>query len=406
MKLAKYLSLATKMLLTNKLHSGLTILGLIIGNASVISMIGIGQAAQRLATAELESFGPNMLYVIPDNLNLKKANLGRPKTLVLADAEAIATQVPSVQSVAPQIRQQEVITYTNKNLKSALVGTTPEFLTVRNFAVQSGGKFFAHNDLKRNNQVVVLGAELAKILFGDINPVGKTLRIKTLSFKVIGILEPKGSVLESNQDKAAFIPLSTMANKLVGETSPYGVEVSVIAFSAKDSESVRAAQFQVANLLRLRHNIKDNDDFEIHSQKKFLQTSNLISVALTLVLVGISGISLVVAGIGIMNLMLLSVKARTAEIGLRKAVGACHMDILMQFLMEALILSLIGSASGIVIGVSGMLIVDVATPLKTMVSPSAIVVAVGVSGGIGLFFGVFPAQQAAKLDPIVALRSA
>ncbi|MGK7872134.1 MAG: ABC transporter permease [Xenococcaceae cyanobacterium] len=406
MKIVKYFRIAGKMLLANKLHSSLTILGLIIGNASVIAMVGVGQGAQRLATEELESFGPNMLYVIPDNRNVKRAISGNPRTLVLSDAEAIATQVPSVEAVAPQIRRKELITYTNKNINAQIVGTTPEFPLVRNFQVAAEGKFFTNSNLKRSDQVVVLGPELAKRLFSNENPIGKKVRIKSVSFQIIGVMEPKGSLMESNQDEAAFIPLTTMANRLVGQTSPYGIEVSVIAFSAKDKASVRAAQFQVTNLLRLRHKITDADDFIIHSQKKFLQTSNLVAAALTISLVAIAGISLMVAGIGIMNIMLMSVKARTSEIGLRKAVGACQQDILIQFLIEAVILSVAGGLIGTIIGASGVLIIGVATPLNATVSPLAVTLAVGVSGSIGLFFGVVPARQAAKLDPIVALRSA
>ncbi len=405
MKSFKYFRMASKMLLANKLHSSLTILGLMIGNASVIAMVGVGEGAQKLATSELESFGPNMLYIIPDNRNVRRATLGQPRTLVLSDAEAIATQVPSVKAVAPQIRKKELITYTNKNINAQLVGTTPEFPLVRNFNLAAGGKFFTDNDLTRSNQVVVLGPELAKRLFEQQNPIGKKVRIKSVSFQVIGVMQPKGSLMESNQDEAAFIPLTTMVNRLVGQTSPYGIEVSVIAFSAKDKDSVRAAQFQVSNLLRLRHKITDTDDFIIHSQKKFLQTSNLVATALTITLAAIAGISLLVAGISIMNIMLMSVKARTSEIGLRKAVGACQRDILIQFLIEAVILSVAGGLIGTIIGASGVLLIGAVTPLNTSVSAIAVTLAVGVSGGIGLFFGVVPARQAAKLDPIVALRS-
>ena len=393
------------MLLANKLHSSLTILGLIIGNASVIAMVGVGAGAQKLAISELESFGPNMLYVIPDNRNLQRATLGQPRTLVLSDAEAIATQVPSIKAVAAQIRKKEFINYSNKNIKAQLVGTSPEFLVVRNFQVAAGGNFFTAQDLTRSNQVVVIGPELAKRLFEQQNPLGKKVRIKGVSFQVIGVMEPKGSLMESNQDEAAFIPLTTMVNRIVGQTSPYGIEVSTIAFSAKDKNSVRAAQFQVTNLLRLRHKITDTDDFIIHSQKKFLQTSNLVATALTITLAAIASISLLVAGIGIMNIMLMSVKARTSEIGLRKAVGACQQDILIQFLIEAVILSVAGSFIGTIIGASGVLLIGAVTPLNTGVSALTITLTLGVSGSIGLFFGVVPARQAAKLDPIVALRS-
>ncbi len=404
MKLLKYIKIAGKMLLANKLQSSLTIFGLIIGNASVIAMVGVGQGAQRLAETELESFGPNMLYIIPDNRNVKRAFSGQPKTLVLSDAHAIATQVPSVSAVAPQIRRKELITYSNKNINASIVGTNPDFKIVRNFEVGEGS-FITENHMKKGAEVVVLGPQLAFRLFGEKNPLGQQVRIRGLSFEVVGIMEPKGSLMESNQDEAAFIPITTMANRIVGETSPFGTEVSVIAFSAKDKKSVRAAEFQVSNLLRLRHKITDTDDFVIHSQKKFLETSGLITTGLTITLVAIAGISLMVAGIGIMNIMLMSVKARTSEIGLRKAVGACQQDILIQFLIEAIILSVTGGLIGTLIGASGVIVISLTTPLNTGVSGIAVALALGVSGGIGLFFGVVPAKEAAKLDPIVALRS-
>ncbi len=405
-KKLKYLKIAGKMLLANKLHSSLTILGLIIGNASVIAMVGVGEGAQRLAVEELESFGPNMLYIIPDNRNIQQTKSGQPQTLVLEDAIAIANQVPSVAAVAPQIRRQKLITQGNKNINSQIVGTTPEFPGVRNFEIAAGGTFFDERDLKLNRQVVVLGSKLSQRLFAYENPIGRNLRIQNSSFKVIGVMEPKGSLMESNQDETAFIPITTMATKIVGNTSPFGTQVSVIAFTAKDKKSVRAAQFQVSNLLRLRHKITGSDDFVIHSQEKFLQTSNLITTGLKITLVAISGISLLVGGIGIMNIMLMSVKARTSEIGLRKAVGACQEDILLQFLIESVILSFAGGLIGTVIGASGVLLIGIFSPLSTGVSAVAVTLALGVSGGIGLFFGVFPARQAAKLDPIVALRSA
>ncbi len=405
-KKLKYLKIASKMLLANKLHSSLTILGLIIGNASVIAMVGVGEGAQRLATEELESFGPNMLYIIPDNRNIQQTKSGQPQTLVLEDAIAIANQVPSVAAVAPQIRHQKLITQGNKNINSQIVGTTPEFPGVRNFEIAAGGTFFDERDLQLNRQVVVLGSKLSQRLFQYENPIGKSVRIQNSSFQVIGVMQPKGSLMESNQDETAFIPITTMATKIVGDTSPFGTKVSVIAFTAKDKKSVRAAQFQVSNLLRLRHKITDSDDFVIHSQEKFLKTSNLITTGLKITLVAISGISLLVGGIGIMNIMLMSVKARTSEIGLRKAVGACQEDILLQFLIESVILSFAGGLIGTVIGASGVLLIGIFSPLSTGVSAVAVTLALGVSGGIGLFFGVVPARQAAKLDPIVALRSA
>ena len=219
-------------------------------------------------------------------------------------------------------------------------------------------------------------------------------------------MESKGSFLGNNQDDTAFIPLTTMANQIVGKTSPFGLEISFISVSAKDKNSISAAQFQIKNLLRLRHKINGEDDFGVQTQKDILEIVDTITGALTLMLAAIAAISLLVGGIGVMNIMLVSVTERTQEIGLRKAIGAQKKDILIQFLIEAIILSATGGLLGTLIGIGGVLLVGALSPLSATVSPITIVVAVGVSGSIGLFFGVVPAQRAAKLDPIVALRSA
>jgi putative ABC transport system permease protein len=260
--------------------------------------------------------------------------------------------------------------------------------------------------MKRNNQVTVLGANLAERLFGTTNPVGKQLRIKNATFQVIGVLEPKGSSLGADYDEAALVPLTTSANRLVGRNSPYGIALNYIVASARDSNSVDAAEFQITNLLRLRHKVISEDDFTIRTQKDALQTLGQITGALTIMLAAVAGISLFVGGIGIMNIMLVSVTERTQEIGLRKAIGATEQDILSQFIIEAIILSAAGGLVGTAVGVSGIMLVSALTPLQAGISPVAIALAVGVSGGIGLFFGVVPARRAAQLDPIVALRSA
>jgi len=380
-------------------------LGIIIGNASVIAMIGIGEGAQKYVAKELESLGPNVLFVLPGNRETQRVSLDLPKTLVLEDAKAIATQVPSIQSVAAESNSRQLVTYRNKNTNVNIIGTTPEFLPVRQFDV-GRGRFLTELDIKRSNQVAVLGADLAKRLFDNTEPVGQQLRVKNVSFQVVGVLAAKGSNLGVDYDDAVLIPLTTMANRIVGRTSPYGIELTYLVAAAKDADSVQAAEFQITNLLRLRHKLTGEDDFTIRSQKDALETVGKITGALTVMLTAIAGISLFVGGIGVMNIMLVSVTERTQEIGLRKAIGAREQDILIQFMIEAVILSAAGGVLGTLVGVGGSLLVGALTPLQAGVSPSAIVLAVGVSGGIGLFFGVVPARRAAKLDPIVALRSA
>jgi putative ABC transport system permease protein len=405
MDIVESIKMATTTLVANKLRSSLTMLGIIIGNASVIAMIGIGEGAQKYIAKELESLGPNVLFVIPGNRETERISLDVPKTLVLADAEAIATQVPSVQSVTAESNSRELVTYRNKNTNINVIGTTPNFLSVRQFDVDRG-RFLTNLDIKRSNQVAVIGAELAKRLFGSTDPVGQQLRLKNVSFQVIGVLQAKGSNLGVDYDDAALIPVTTMANRIAGRTSPYGIELTYLVAAAKDADSVDAAEFQITNLLRLRHKLTGEDDFTIRTQKDALETVGKITGALTVMLAAIAGISLFVGGIGVMNIMLVSVTERTQEIGLRKAIGAREQDILIQFMIEAVILSAAGGVLGTLIGVGGSLLVGAVTPLQAGVSPMAILMAVSVSGGIGLFFGVVPARRAAKLDPIVALRSA
>jgi putative ABC transport system permease protein len=404
MNIIENLKMAASTLTSNKLRSSLTMLGIVIGNASVIALVGIGQGAQKLAKEQFESLGPNVLFVVPGSQEERRTSFDLPKTLVWEDADAIAQQVPSVTEVAPQINGNQLITYRSRNNNKLVIGTTPEFLSVRSFEV-AVGRFINENDLKRNNRVVVLGSEIAEKFFLQSNPIGKQIRIKNISFEVIGVMESKGSFLGSNQDDSVYIPLTTMSNQIVGNTSPYGTQVSFIAISAKDENSIRAAKFQIENLLRLRHKITDSDDFGVQTQKDILTIVGTVTNGLTFLLAAVAGISLLVGGIGVMNIMLVSVRERTQEIGLRKAIGAREKDILGQFLIEAIILSATGGVIGTLIGVGTILAVGAFSPLAATVSPVAIVMAVSVSGGIGLFFGVFPARSAAKLDPIVALRS-
>jgi len=405
MDILESIKMATTTLLTNKLRSSLTMLGIIIGNASVIAMIGIGEGAQNFASKQFESLGPNTLFVLPGSPEARNRVITVPKTLVLDDAKAIAQHARAVKDVAPQISSLSTVTFRNKNTTSTIMGTTPNYLTVRSFEVAQG-RFFNELDLRRNNPVVVLGPDLATKLFNQQNPIGQQIRIQNVTFRVIGLTVAKGSFLGTNNDDSAFIPITTMSSRIVGRTSPYGIELSLISVSAKNEHSIGSAEFQIKNLLRLRHKITDEDDFTIQTQKNILEIVGTITGALTIMLAAIAGISLFVGGIGIMNIMLVSVTERTKEIGLRKAIGATRQDILLQFMIEAIILSAVGGILGIALGGGGVLLVGILTPLKSGVSPTAVILAASVSGGIGLFFGVVPARRAAQLDPIVALRSA
>ncbi len=401
------LRMAGKTLAANRLRSTLTMLGIIIGNASVILMVGIGQGAQKYAAEQFQSLGTDVIFVITGTDNARRNVIAPPNRLVLDDAEAIATQVPTVRSVAPQINGSELAIAGNNTKRATLIGTTDNYAIVRNAEVGSG-RFFNQDDLKRNARVITLGAAIAKELFPQGSAVGQSVRIRGTSYEVIGIMSEKGAFLGTNQDDTIFLPVTTMTSQLTGKTSPYGVAIAVINVSATSNDNVDAAKFQISNLLRLRHRTADvnaEDTFTVRTQQDALEIVNNITGALTIMLAAIAGISLLVGGIGIMNIMLVSVTERTQEIGLRKAIGASPSDILTQFTIEAVILSLLGGAIGTGLGVSGILFIAAVSPLQAGVSISAICLAVGVSGGIGLFFGIFPARQASKLDPIVALRS-
>lgn len=405
MDILESLKMATTTLLANKLRSGLTMLGIIIGNASVIAMIGIGEGAQTLASKQFQSLGPNILFIVPGSPGSRGRVTTTPRTLVLQDAQAIAQQVRAVQEVAPEINNRITVSYRNKSATTTVIGTTPNYTTVRNFEIKEG-RFFNDFDLKRSRRVAVLAPYLANKIFDNQNPIGQKIRIQNTTFEVIGLTVSKGSSFGNNSDDIVFIPINTMYSRLVGRTSPYGINISLISASAKDENSISAAEFQITNLLRRRHKIVREDDFTIQTQKNLLEISNTITGALTTMLAAIASISLFVGGIGIMNIMLVSVTERTQEIGLRKAIGATQTDILLQFIIEAVILSVAGGLIGIAIGGGSIILVGIFTPLESTISLSAVVLAASVSGGIGLFFGVVPARRAAKLDPMVALRTA
>ena len=406
MNFIESVKMAGQTLLANKIRSSLTMIGMIVGNASVIAMIGIGEGAQKFVEGEVQALGTNVLIVRPGVPNARRSSIGNaPQTLIVEDAKAIATQVPSIQGVSAELNSSEIVRYSNKNVSALIFGTIPEFLEVRSFEMAKG-QFLTELDVKQSNQVVVLGSELAQKLFGNTNPLGEQVRIQNVSVKIIGVLAPKGTSFGTNFDNSAAVPITTMANRIVGRKSPYGLAVTSIFVSIKDESQMDAAQFQVENLLRLRHKITIEDDFSVRNQKDLMARMGAISGALTLLLTAVASISLLVGGIGIMNIMLVSVSERTQEIGLRKAIGASQQDILFQFIVEAVILSAAGGIVGTCVGVGGILLVGNFTPLQAGISPVAIALAVSVSGAVGLFFGVVPARQAAKLDPIAALRSA
>jgi putative ABC transport system permease protein len=396
------MALAT--LRSNRLRSLLTMLGIVIGNASVITLVGVGRGAQNLAEGQLNTLGANVLFVVPGNNDSRRQGIDFPKTLVLEDAEAIAEQVPSVKRVVPQITLSAVLQAGSKSSTATVSGITPDFLAVRRFEV-ARGRFIDQRDLDGARNVVVVGPDLRDKLLPIGPAVGQQIRIRDQSFEVIGVMAPKGAVFGQNQDEAAYIPLSTMVSKLSGRDPTYGVSLNFISVEAKDEASTGAAKFQITNLLRQRHNILREDDFAVRSQKDALSIVGTITGGLTLMLGAIGAISLLVGGIGIMNIMLVSVSERTSEIGLRKAIGARSSDVLTQFLVEALVLSSLGGVIGSALGLSAVAAVATFTPLPAAIGGMSVLITVGLSGSIGLVFGVLPARRASRLDPITALRS-
>jgi putative ABC transport system permease protein len=395
--------MAVESLLANRLRTTLTMLGIIIGNASVITLVGIGKGAQNLAENQLGSLGANVLFVVPGNNDTRRRGIDTPKTLVLEDAQAIAAQVPSVRRVAPQITLSETVRARSLSATATVNGVTADFLAVRRFEMGQG-RFFSPEDIEGARHVVVLGPDLARRILPGLSPLGQEVRIRDQTFDVVGIMASKGAFLGQNQDDAVYIPLTTMVSRLSGRDPTYGISLSFISVEARDADTLGAAKFQITNLLRLRHKILREDDFAVRSQKDALSIVGTITGGLTLMLAAIGAISLLVGGIGIMNIMLVSVSERTQEIGLRKAIGARSDDVMLQFLIEALMVSSLGGLVGSLMGMGAIWVVATVTPLPAAIGAGSVITTLALSGSIGLFFGVVPARRAAQLDPIVALR--
>jgi putative ABC transport system permease protein len=403
------ISIALEALWSNRLRTFLTMLGVIIGIAAVIGITSVGQGVQKSTEQQIQSLGTNMMTVLAGSSRSGSIaqGTGSASTLTWEDAKAIAEQAPSAKAVSVFLQRQSQVTYSQKNNSTSVIGTDLNYPDLRNTYPQEG-QFFTQEDLDTNNSVVVLGFKIRDELFErDNDPLGKEIRIQGKSYRVIGVMEAKGSAGGQDQDDRVIIPLTNMSTRLVGNNALTGVSITGFNLQAINESELEAAQFQVTNLLRLRHNIypPQADDFRIINQVDILNTFTSVVSLFTVMVTIISGISLLVGGIGIANIMLVSVIERTREIGIRKAVGATKSAILNQFLAESMMVSTVGGGIGIALGISIAAIASSIFKFPLIVPFSSIVLGFGLSCLVGLLAGVIPARNAAKLDPIVALRS-
>jgi len=390
----------------NKMRSALTMLGIIIGVGAVIAMVAVGTGASRKIAEQISSMGSNILIILPGSTTAGGVRMGAGSqpTLSLGDADAILKECPAVADDAPTLSGVAQIVAGHLNWSTGVQGTTPGFLNVRDWDL-SAGRAFTQQDVKSATKVALLGQTVVDNLYGDQNPVGQTIRIKNVPFVVIGVLAPKGqSAQGQDQDDTVIIPVTTSQKKLFGTQFP-GM-VRIILVKAKSAEDLSSAEKQITDLLRQRHHIgqKQDSDFSVRNLTQIMQAQEQSTKVMTLLLGAIASVSLLVGGIGIMNIMLVSVTERTREIGIRMAIGAKTWDIRLQFIIEALTLSLIGGVLGIIAGVSTAVIISSASGWPTIVSPLSILLAFGFSGFIGIFFGFYPAYKASLLNPIDALR--
>ncbi|HWR34519.1 MAG TPA: ABC transporter permease [Clostridia bacterium] len=405
MDLISILRIALRALARNKMRSSLTMLGIIIGVGAVIAMVGVGQGARQQVQDQIAAMGSNILFVGSGSVNRsgQRTGFGGTKTLVQGDLDAIMREVPTIKAAAPSSGTSVQIVFENQNWSTRVTGTTPAYFEVRSWPIQKGS-VFTTGDVETAANVIIIGDTVRKNLFGDTDPIGKTIRVRSLPFKVVGVLSVRGysaGGMGGDQDDTAILPITTLQKKLTGDTWLQGIMLSAIS-----REASYAAQSQVEALLRDRHRIRpaQDDDFFVRNMADFAELQDQSSAVFTYLLGSIASVSLLVGGIGIMNIMLVSVTERTREIGIRMAIGATEADVQRQFLIEAVVLSLMGGAIGILLGVGTSFAITNLLGWAVQVSPIAIGTAVVFSMAVGVFFGFYPARKAARLDPIEALR--
>ena len=391
---------AFKSLLTNKLRTFLAMLGIIIGVGAVISMLALGAGAQKRVMERIASMGTNLLVVRPGQHGSRGVMSDTSQRLKLEDANAILEHIPNVYQVAPVVRGNTQIKYFNRNTRSSVIGSSMTYFPVRNFEIGKG-RSFTEGEVERMARVAVLGPTTAESLFEKGNPVGETIKIRGINFSIIGITKSKGSRGRYNPDDQVIIPYTTAMKQLLGLDYLHEIDIQ-----ATDNANLEKVQEATTALLRRRHRLLEGiaDDFHIRNQAEIVETASEVSRTFTILLGAIAGISLLVGGIGIMNIMLVTVTERTREIGVRKAIGAKNRDILLQFLIEAIVLSGLGGIIGVALGIGAAQMIAKFTQFYTVATLTSIMLALTFSAAVGIFFGYYPARRAALLDPIEALR--
>jgi len=395
--------MALTSLYANKMRSLLTMLGIIIGVGAVIALVSVGMGVRSNVTSSIASLGSNMLIVSPGSSNRGgvRGAAGSMQTLKYDDAKAIKDKIKNIDYVSPSVSSSYQVVYGNNNWNTSVQGVTPEFMSIRSLSI-GYGSFVSTDDMNKRNRVAVIGTTVASNLFAKDNPVGKNIRINNQPYKVIGLLESKGqSSVGQDQDDVIYIPLTTAQERMLGITYVQSINVQV-----SSQEKMEQVQAEIENLLRSRHHIvagKD-DDFHVRNLTSLMETVSQSTSMLTMLLGAIAGISLIVGGIGIMNIMMVSVTERTREIGIRKALGATFMNIMTQFLIESMVIGIIGGLIGIAVGCIASQIIAKVGNFTTVITLTPIIISFMFAVGIGLFFGIYPARKAAKLDPIEALR--
>jgi putative ABC transport system permease protein len=407
-KIVGSIRIALRALRVNRMRSALTMLGIIIGVAAVIAMVGVGAGATARIQQQIQSIGSNLIMVLPGSVSTNGVRLGAGAgaSLTQDDSKAIAAECPSVALSVPTVRGGVQVVYGNNNWATNAQGVTPDYMPVRDYTMLSG-QFFTTQDVDAAAKVAVLGETVAKNLFGDSDPTGQVVIIKNVPFTVAGVLTPKGqSPTGQDQDDVILLPISTAMQKVLGANRANAQAVGSLTVQAVSPQAMDQAIQEMEALLRERHRILPGleDDFTIRNLTEVFQAQETSAQVMSILLGAIASVSLIVGGIGIMNIMLVSVTERTREIGLRQAVGAKTGDILMQFLVEAVTLSLLGGIVGIAVGLAASVLISHFAKWSTAVSPLSILLAFLFSALVGVFFGYYPARKAAYMDPIEALR--